>query len=435
MDQTAFRSLLDTSKTSGSSSATTSRPSLLSSGTAKSKKSSEPQPNFKPRKVTKKVLPAGYRDRATERRAGVNDYAEVEAIRDDFEKRAANAEDKEAVEQERRYLGGDETHTVLVKGLDYALLEQKKAQIKGTDALADDDALEEAFQAAVDLPSIVPKKRSRNDIISELKGKHAITSMDDEMLEKVAAPPPEVAALEKAKQMGKFKPIGVPSAEMKAKEEKRKKKKRKVVEAEPMKTKAKATTALSTSKAASTSSAPTSDIPPPMASSIRSPETNITPTETRSKPPPFPPILADSDFADDMDIFAEAGEYEGLDLGDEDEDDTHQPPSASQLNRLAPSHNKEEGDAPIRRGNWFNEPSPEPLDQGPPAQVVAAASSSSGAQHATEEGEGEESVPTHLAPLASSSITDVKAFLAMDKALEKEEKRKARKEKNKKKDS
>ena len=31
------------------------------------------------------------------------------------------------VEEQRRYLGGDADHTVLVKGLDFALLEQQKA--------------------------------------------------------------------------------------------------------------------------------------------------------------------------------------------------------------------------------------------------------------------------------------------------------------------
>lgn len=316
--------------------------------------------------------------------------------------------------------------------MDYALLEQKKAQMQSTDAVADDEALEEAFQtaaAAVADPSssstvvVVPKKRSRNDIITELKGKHA--AMDEEV---VAAPPPtpEVAALEKAKQMGKFRPIGAPAAEGKAKEEKRKKKKRKVVEAEPIK----ANAAPSTAKAA----AP--DAPAPTTSSLQPLKAKITPPETEVRPP-APSALADAEPAEDVDIFADAGEYEGLDLGDEDDDDdANQPPQPA---RPAPSDNKEEGGgAPVRRANWFNEPSPEPLEQGPPPRAVASPGTRTkpGMEEGEQGDQGQrEVVPTRLAPLASSSIADVKAFLAMDKALEKEEKRKARKEKNKKKDA
>ncbi|KAG8993921.1 hypothetical protein FRB95_014166 [Tulasnella sp. JGI-2019a] len=435
MDQTAFRSLLDTSKTPGSSSsATTSRPSLLSSGAAKSKKPSEAQPNFKPRKVVKKTLPAGYRDRATERRAGVNDYAEVEAIRDDFEKRAVNAEDKEVVEQERRYLGGDETHTVLVKGLDFALLEQKKAQMQSTDAVADDEALEEAFQAAAEPTTTIPQKRSRNDIISDLKGKRPISSTLNDGVDETVPPIPEVAALEKAKKMGKFKPIGAPATETKVKEEKRKKKKRKVVEAEPLK-KGKVVTALSELEpTAPAASVPALAPPEYTTSPVEATITTAISHETKTELPALPILDATEPVDDDIDIFADAGEYEGLDLGDEDEGDAQEQPAAIRSPRPRPTDEKDKGTGPIKRVNWFNEPSPEPIQQDEPEQPEA--SSSSGKKPALEEGEQEEeAVPTRLVPLASSSIADVKAFLAVDKALEKKEKRKARKEKNKKKDA
>jgi IK cytokine len=57
---------------------------------------SSSEPAFKPRKVKK--ASETYRDRAEERRLGKEgDYAQVEAILEEFEKRNADNEDKEAV--------------------------------------------------------------------------------------------------------------------------------------------------------------------------------------------------------------------------------------------------------------------------------------------------------------------------------------------------
>jgi IK cytokine len=54
------------------------------------------EPAFKPRKVKK--ASESYRDRAEERRAGKEgDYAPVEAILEEFEKRNADNEDRAAV--------------------------------------------------------------------------------------------------------------------------------------------------------------------------------------------------------------------------------------------------------------------------------------------------------------------------------------------------
>ena len=54
------------------------------------------EPAFKPRKVKK--ASEAYRDRAEERRLGKKgDYAQVEAILEEFEKRNAENEDKAAV--------------------------------------------------------------------------------------------------------------------------------------------------------------------------------------------------------------------------------------------------------------------------------------------------------------------------------------------------
>lgn len=80
-----------------------------------------------------------YRDRAKERRGGVNkDYEETELISTTANYRAVGptAEaDKSAAEkrrqliQESKFLGGDMEHTHLVKGLDFALLQKVRAEI------------------------------------------------------------------------------------------------------------------------------------------------------------------------------------------------------------------------------------------------------------------------------------------------------------------
>ncbi|KAL3880967.1 hypothetical protein ACJMK2_033168 [Sinanodonta woodiana] len=86
-----------------------------------------------------KELADRYRDRAQERREGLNkDYTETEIISTTADYRAV-APDAKSVEnyaerrkqliQESKYLGGDMEHTHLVKGLDYALLEKVRAEI------------------------------------------------------------------------------------------------------------------------------------------------------------------------------------------------------------------------------------------------------------------------------------------------------------------
>ncbi|KAG8705628.1 hypothetical protein FRC09_002848, partial [Ceratobasidium sp. 395] len=144
MDQNSFRSLLNASAASTSNVAKSkayNRGSLLAAGSSQVKKPESSEATFKPRKV-KKPADSKYRDRALERREGVNEYAEVEGILQDFEERTAG-EDKDVVEEQRKYLGGDATHTVLVKGLDFALLEQNRAREETREDL--DDDLESAF--------------------------------------------------------------------------------------------------------------------------------------------------------------------------------------------------------------------------------------------------------------------------------------------------
>uniref|UniRef100_A0A8C5BBQ2 IK cytokine n=1 Tax=Gadus morhua TaxID=8049 RepID=A0A8C5BBQ2_GADMO len=80
-----------------------------------------------------------YRDRARERRDGVNkDYEETELISTTANYRAVGptaeadksaAEKRRQVIQESKFLGGDMEHTHLVKGLDFALLQKVRAEI------------------------------------------------------------------------------------------------------------------------------------------------------------------------------------------------------------------------------------------------------------------------------------------------------------------
>ncbi|KAB0790933.1 hypothetical protein PPYR_02733 [Photinus pyralis] len=80
-----------------------------------------------------------YRDRASERRNGVNpDYQNVDpmnaaqayrAVAPDLKSGFDAAERRKQMIQESKYLGGDMEHTHLVKGLDYALLQKVRAEI------------------------------------------------------------------------------------------------------------------------------------------------------------------------------------------------------------------------------------------------------------------------------------------------------------------
>ena len=68
------------------------------------------------------------------------------------------------VEEQRKYLGGDSQHTVLVKGLDFALLEQNRARVAAETAATEDVSLEQAFLES----AAQPRKRTRADILREL---------------------------------------------------------------------------------------------------------------------------------------------------------------------------------------------------------------------------------------------------------------------------
>ncbi|KAL0568181.1 C-24(28) sterol reductase [Marasmius crinis-equi] len=413
MDQDDFRTLLSTtSQKSGASSS--SRGSLLTQPRSKQKTTvtSSSEAAFKPRKVKKTEK---YRDRATERRQGEgNDYAQVEAVLEEFERSTAD-QDKQSIDEKRRYLGGDEEHSVLVKGLDMALLERNKAKEAVGKAAEEDDELERAFlnggkSSTSEVPAPSGKKRTREDIIRELKNKKAgadSTSQEAELNKG------------KFKPIG-FKPIGAP-AEDKAKKRKvkgdgeKKKKKRKVVEdATGDKEKAVETAARKDESTPALEGAASASSPPKGAEKEREPE---------------------PDMPDDFDIFADAGEYEGL--GDDEEDD-HEGRSKD---------DKKDGDVPLantklRPGRWFaDDQEEEPSKPEPPAGPSQSLGPSAGASTSTqppprenEEGEvdeEEEEGQMRLMPLSGSALPSIKDFLAMDEAAEKAEKKKKRKEKQK----
>jgi len=128
----------------------------------------------------------------------------------------------------------------------------------------------------------------------------------------------------------------------------------------------------------------------------------------------------------DLDIFADAGEYKGVDLGSDDDSDQGSDTGHERPPQPGPSVTSAGNvSAPSRRG-WFDDGA-EPEPEVPPSE--APAEQRPPVPETTVEAEEEQSV--RLAPLTSSAIPSIRDFLTMDEAVEKEEKRKARKEKRK----
>ncbi|PPQ67860.1 hypothetical protein CVT25_010299 [Psilocybe cyanescens] len=409
----SFRRLLQTPRPGGSSAlgaASGSRGSLLVPPPKKKTAGDASQPAFKPRAVKKvqDTKASKYRDRAAERRVGDgNDYAHIEAVLEDFEKKNAD-EDKANVEEQRKYLGGDSEHSILVKGLDFALLEQNKARSVMTND--DVDALDQAFlESSAHSTMTAPKKRTREDLLRELKEQRAGGS-DNTVPGNTAKE--DARLLEQAKQKGKFKPIG--RADVKKKkssksegaegDKKRKKRKMDTVDS-----------SLSETNATADSSMP----PPPLPVKAAAP--NI----------PVQEEVIDNDF----DIFAGVGDYEGIDIGDDEDEHEHEAAKP----KSTTNSNVEEGEKPpLSHGpkRWIATDEPEPITEPSipiPADMSKHASSSRsspppGRDIGDDEGM-EEDQPMRLAPLASSALPSIKEFLAMDKAASSHDKKKKRKEK------
>jgi IK cytokine len=312
------------------------------------------------------------------------------------------------VDAQRRYLGGDSDHSILVKGLDFALFEQNRVRLASASSKQDDEALEEVFAHTASTSSVpTPKKRSRADIVNELKEKRANGGESEQSNEK--------AVVEKQPNSTKFrpigfKPIGAPTGD-KAKKKKGKegneprKKKRKV---EPP--------SLDAGEEAGPKDATPLPAPVDHAVSTTAPHEPIQPTPVE----------------EDFDIFADAGEYKGVEFESGDDDDEGSEPAHEKPPHTGLSVASAE-DAQAQRRGWFDDaaaPKPEAAAAAPPPRTPAKPPTS--VPEARVEAEEEQSAT--LAPLSSSAMPSIRDFLAMDEAVEKEEKRKARKEKRKGKD-
>jgi IK cytokine len=316
------------------------------------------------------------------------------------------------VEAQRRYLGGDSEHSILVKGLDFALFEQNKARLASVSSKQDDEALEEVFaQTASPSTSSAPasKKRSRADIIKELKEKRANGAGSEQ--------PNEEPAAEKRVDSSKFrlvgfKPIGASN------EEKAKKKKGKEA-SERKKKKRKVESSAVDGGSGEQASPPNDATTAPPAPVEHQASTSMLHRPTRLELP-----------EDDFDIFEDAGEYKGMELGSDDDDDEgsekgHERPSGSKP-LVAPAKDM----SPLSRRGWFDdaaEPEPEASPPSPPQTAADQPRPVPEAGVEAEEGQSE----AQLAPLTTSAMPSIRDFLAMDEAIEKEEQRKARKEKRK----
>ena len=303
------------------------------------------------------------------------------------------------MDAQRRYLGGDSDHSILVKGLDFALFEQNRARLASTSSKQDDEALEEVFAQTASTSSVpTSTKRSRADIIKELKEKRANEGEVEESKEEAVA--------EKNPNSSKFRPIGFKPIGSSASEKVKKKKRNEG--SEPKKKKRKVDlSAVDAGEKAGQKSTPT-PLPPPVE--------HVASTSTSAK------TIQAGTVEDDFDIFADAGEYKGVEFGSDDDNEESE---TGHERSPHPEPKVTSAEVPPSKG-WFDdaaEPEPQvqppqtPAEQPTPVPEVGV--------------ETEEEQSARLAPLTSSAIPSIRDFLAMDEAVEKEEKRKARKEKRK----
>lgn len=338
---------------------------------------------------------------------------------------------------------------MLVKGLDFALLEQNRAKVAAEQGVDDDETLEQAFLEArsgegtketsgtANAPTS-GKKRTREDLVRELKNKRMKNGITEDTTAQVSKLPiDDIVKLEEAKKAGKFKPIGFKPIG----EDKPNKKVKKVKVGADMtsrKAKAKATPAPTVE--------PQQSLPLPSTSSQSTDAPK--PAAIASKPPPEP---VDPDF----DIFAGAGDYTGVDLGSSS-DSEGEIQDSSEKKQTRTSRSPSPQSIPPAPKKWFDdvdEARPlrrsssrprsksrsRPADSKEEGEVeMDSPRSRSPSRHSPsrhghgkpEDEEDEEGdVPTRLQPLSSSAVPSIREILAMDEQAEKEKKRKAKKEK------
>ena len=402
MDQQAFRQLLSKSgRASGSGSAEGGSSSKRAfglqnkrsaGGSSSSATASSVQPSdLRPRKIkdkeerkprppaTNSTTGESYVDRASARREGKeSEFADVEKLYAEFQQRAdraENEEERQLLQEQIKYLGGDEKHSVLVKGLDFALLAQNKAKLAAAEGSNADDDLEAAFQAS-NQPSAHESKKDRDSIIEALKQRR--TAAAPALAKKADAGLPS----SKFKPIG-FKPIGTGTSAAKADEPEFK-----YVNGKRMRKKKKK---LGPEEAQSLTL--TSEAPPRQASTLRvesqatqTPEKAPTPKESSSEPkhqeqsaidaspqheksepdqapakapasppkqPDATPAVPDEDEDEDEDIFADVGGWDGIPEGDDDDDNGE---GDSKASKAGDDDAKAEPPAlaPGQKRNWFS---------------------------------------------------------------------------------
>lgn len=328
-------------------------------------------------------------------------------------------------------------------GLDFALLEQQRAREESRDDL--DDDLESAFlgKPSESAPTTSApaenqgKKRTRAELLAELqRSRQANPDTNAPQNTMGSTREEEIEALERAKQAGKFKPMGVSSF---APVEKKKKKKKKTIEGQE-KTRAKDEGEITKAKPPIPSEKPaaprdasnkqestTSPVASSSATQDAESQVKVTPGPPDSKSlapappatlvlPPAPPQSVEE--VEDVDPFGDVGEYEP-EYGDDSDAEGDETKNAS-------SEAAHSNPAPSSRRNWFNDPELEPVPAPIPTKQPTPPQS-------PKEARPESHLPTRLEGLTSSAMPSISDYLAMDKDEEAREKKRARKEKNKKK--
>ncbi|KNZ47610.1 hypothetical protein VP01_628g7 [Puccinia sorghi] len=508
MDQDAFRALLSTAHPQASQPTTrpngrlvlgggsigrstyTSNPSGSGYKSASASTSLKPR-KFKPKesadgaqKDASRSAHVGYRDRASERRRGLDgDFAEAEHLLENFQARvtaAGDQIDKEVLEQQTKYLvsntclccqGGDERHTILVKGLDHALLERRKAELAEGGKLGQvtDDDLELAYeQNAKHSPS--ENLGLKIATAPKVKRKHR-----DELLEqlKTSRAPADLVVVEKLKAAGKFKPIGSTRVDDAKHDEERKERKRRRAEKKEKKKlkalKSEEQAVINPTPTASTD--PVTEKPPDRSGStaldasspvkrpvddgheVSSPKSVKPPTETSNNQAStaIPPETSNgpqeavkknqsTEDDDDFDIFGDAGEYKGLDADSSEDEEARERETVP----------VDVGSATKKRKTYFEEDEDESRSNcsekrkstEESASKICEAIRKTVAIELEPEEDGDERDGTRHGGAAGpppgrtkleglSGSADIRSILAADALQEKEEKRKAKKQKNK----
>ena len=153
----------------------------------------------------------------------------------------------------------------------------------------------------------------------------------------------------------------------------------------------------------------------------------------------MPPVIAERKRIDDLDIFTNVGEYEGIE-DDVDSEDSGTGHKEDEPVEVTASERKNVEMVSIRN-DWFKKSDNEVSDERP------ATNDNIKAKHNELQNRAQGDVDVHseplpcphrpqsplqqlrLQPLASSSIQDISIILQVDAAIEAEEKRKAKKEK------